>query len=60
MLTPDAISFKVLADRAGYYKNSKEGVQTMCKIVEELVNEEKDDLKRKTALKMLAKKIYSI
>ena len=57
---PDAISFKVLADRAGYYKNSKEGVQTMCKIVEELVNEEKDDFKRKTALKMLAKKIYSI
>ena len=53
---PDAISYKVLADRAGYYKNSKEGVQTMCRIVEELVKEDRIE----TALRMLAKKTYSI
>lgn len=52
---PDKISYKVLADRAGYYKNSKEGVQTMCKIVEEIVKEEKID----AALKLLAKKVLS-
>ena len=61
---PDAISYKVLADRAGYYKNSKEGVQTMCRIVEEIVKEENAAViaeeKRKTALRMLAKKTYSI
>lgn len=51
----DKISYKVLADRAGYYKNSKEGVQTMCKIVEEIVKEEKID----AALKLLAKKVLS-
>ena len=52
---PDKISYKVLADRASYYKNSKEGVQTMCKIVEEIVKEEKID----AALKLLAKKVLS-
>lgn len=52
---PDKISYKVLADRAGFYKNSKEGVQTMCKIVEEIVKEEKID----AALKLLAKKVLS-
>lgn len=52
---PDKISYKVLADRASYYKNSKEGVQTMCKIVEEIVKEEKID----AALKLLAKKFLS-
>lgn len=52
---PDKISYKVLADRAGFYKNSNEGVQTMCKIVEEIVKEEKID----AALKLLAKKVLS-
>lgn len=52
---PDKISYKVLADRAGYYKNSKEGVQTMCKIVEEIVKEDRIEV----ALRMLAKKTYS-
>lgn len=57
---PSAISYKVLADRAGYYKNSKEGVQTMCRIVEEIVENEKTKDRIEIALRMLAKKTYSI
>lgn len=37
---PDGYSYRVLSDRAGYFKNSKEGLQTMCRIVEEIVEKE--------------------
>lgn len=54
---PDRYSYKVLSDRAGYFKNSKEGLQTMCRIVEEIVEKEvaaaKNDTKREAALNML-------
>lgn len=39
-IDPDKYSYKVLSDRAGYFKNSKEGLQTMCRIVEEIVEKE--------------------
>lgn len=38
---PDDMNFKVLADAAGYYKKDKEGIQAMCKAMEELITDEK-------------------
>ena len=35
--SPDEMNYKVLADRVRYYKESKEGVDKMCRAVENLV-----------------------
>lgn len=48
---PDRYSYKVLSDRAGYFKNSKEGIQTMCRIVEEIVEKEVAAAKAESAAK---------
>ncbi|MEI3017582.1 MAG: hypothetical protein V8T38_10855 [Oscillospiraceae bacterium] len=32
---PREMHYKVLSDRAGYFKKDKEGVDTMCKLVED-------------------------
>ena len=36
---PDDMHYKVLADRARYFKKNKEGVASMCKMLEEMRNE---------------------
>ena len=36
-ISPDEMNYKVLADRVRYYKESKEGVDKMCRAVENLV-----------------------
>lgn len=48
------ISYKLLAERVGYYKNNEEGNRIMCKIIEDLVNEERKDERIETALRMIA------
>ena len=50
---PDRYSYKVLSDRAGYFKNSKEGLQTMCRIVEEIVEKEVAAAKREDVINLL-------
>ena len=65
---PDRYSYKVLSDRARYFKNSKEGLQTMCRIVEEIVEKEvaaakaegEATAKHDSAVRMLKKGQYSI
>lgn len=32
---PQKMHYKVLSDRAGYFKDDKEGVDTMCKLMED-------------------------
>lgn len=46
---PDDMNYKVLADRTRYFKEDKEGLKYMSKIVEELINEEV----REIAMRML-------
>ncbi len=46
---PKDMNYKLLADRTRYFKEDEKGVATMCKIVEDLINEEKKEI----ALKML-------
>lgn len=38
---PDDMNYKVLADAANYYKKDKEGIQTMCKAMEDMITDEK-------------------
>lgn len=61
---PHGMKNKVLAERADYFKNNKEGNRIMCKIVEELVNEEREDIEKKanidTACRMIEKGKYSV
>lgn len=46
---PKDMNYKLLADRTRYFKENEKGVATMCKIVEDLISEEKKEI----ALKML-------
>lgn len=46
---PDDMYYKILADRTRYYKEDEKGVVAMCKLVEDLINNEKKEI----ALKML-------
>ena len=38
---PENMYFKVLADATGYYKKDKEGIQAMCKAMEDMITDEK-------------------
>ena len=70
--SPDEMNYKVLADRVRYYKESKEGVDKMCRAVENLVEkygkqyeeigETRGTAKEKkaTALRMLNSRKYSL
>ncbi len=59
---PQKMKYKLLASSAGYYKHNKEGVQIMCRIVEEIVEKERAEARAETraeceqemALKMIA------
>ncbi len=46
---PSDMYYKILADKTRYFKEDKEGVAAMCKIVEDLIDSEKKEI----ALKML-------
>ena len=49
---PDDMNYKVLADAANYYKKDKEGIQTMCKAMEDMITDEK----KMAAIRMLKSK----
>ena len=38
---PDDMNFKVLANATSYYKKGKEGIQAMCKVMEDMIMDEK-------------------
>lgn len=46
---PDDMNYKVLADKARYFKEDKEGVAAMCKIMEDLI----DNDKKESAIRLL-------
>ena len=45
--------FKVLADATGYYKKDKEGIQAMCKAMEDMITDFVTDEKKLAAMRML-------
>lgn len=40
---PDQMHFDILADRVKYFKKTKEGLSIMCKVVEDLCNESRNE-----------------
>ena len=50
---PDDMNYKVLADRTRYYKENKEGLKYMSKIVEDIINEEIRERNIEIAINML-------
>ena len=53
VVEPEDMNFKVLADAAGYYKKDKEGIQAMCKAMEDMIAEFVTDEKKSAAFRML-------
>jgi hypothetical protein len=45
---PNDMSYQIVADKTRYYKENEEGVKTMCKIVEDLCNQEREEAKEET------------
>lgn len=43
---PDDMQYQVLADRARYFKEDKEGIRTMCKMMEDMRIEERRNIAR--------------
>lgn len=41
VIEPEDMNFKVLANATGYYKKDKEGIQAMCKVMEDMITDEK-------------------
>ncbi len=37
---PGNMNYKVLAEQTRYFKEDKEGLESMCKVVEDMINEE--------------------
>ena len=46
---PDKMHYKVLSRRAGYFKEDKEGVDTMCKLMEDYAEKRAKEAARKAA-----------
>ncbi len=51
---PDKFYYKGLANETRYYKYNEKRVRRMCKIIEKLINNGKNDEHRRMALNMLA------
>lgn len=56
---PDEMNFQVLADVTGYYKKDKEGIQAMCKAMEDMIADFVADDKKETAIRLLKQGILS-
>lgn len=53
VIEPEDMNFKVLANAAGYYKKDKEGIQAMCKAMEDMITDFVTDEKKTAAIRML-------
>lgn len=49
VVEPDDMNFKVLANATGYYKKDKEGIQAMCKAMEDMITDDR----KEAAIRML-------
>ena len=49
------MNFKVLANATGYYKKDKEGIQAMCKAMEDMITDDR----KETALRLLKQGVLS-
>ena len=52
-VNPKDMHYKELAERASYFKNSEEGVTTMCKVMEDMRNEEALRKAKEIALRLI-------
>lgn len=50
---PNDMNYKILADAARYYKEDKEGIQAMCKAMEDMIFDYVADEKKSAAIRML-------
>lgn len=55
---PSDMHYSVLADRVRYFKESKEGVMTMCKVIEDMRREERKETTIEYAKRMLGTHKY--
>ena len=53
VIEPENMNFKVLAGVAGYYKKDKEGIQAMCKAMEDMISDFVIDEKKLAVIRML-------
>lgn len=49
VIEPEDMNFKVLANATGYYKKDKEGIQAMCKAMEDMITDDR----KEAAIRML-------
>ena len=49
---PDKMHYKVLSKRAGYFKENKEGVDTMCKLMEDYAEKRAREVARDCAVEL--------
>ena len=49
VVEPEDMNFKVLANVTGYYKKDKEGIQAMCKAMEDMITDDR----KEAAIRML-------
>ncbi len=49
VIEPEDMNFKVLANTTGYYKKDKEGIQAMCKAMEDMITDDR----KEAAIRML-------
>lgn len=57
---PADMNYKILADRTRYFKEDKEGLESMCKVVEDLIHEEVKESNIAIAMRMLERGRMSI
>lgn len=57
---PADMNYKVLAERTRYFKEDKEGLESMCKVVEDMINEEVRESNIEIAMRMLERGKMSI
>lgn len=57
---PADMHYKVLAERTRYFKEDKEGLESMCKVVEDMINEEVRESNIEIAIRMLKRGKMSI
>ena len=53
VIEPEDMNFQVLANTTGYYKKDKEGIQAMCKAMEEMITDFVIDDRKEAAVRML-------
>ena len=59
MVESEDMNFKVLANVAGYYKKDKEGIQAMCKAMEDMIADFVTDDRKETVVRLLKQGVLS-